>query len=126
MFKASDVEFMAETLEQIGLWVERDVTVFEFGSVDYSGTTVEAGDPPTVTFGTRADTARIERVNAQQLGASGGRYQADDRRVAIRGTFSSDDSIVFDSGTYRPVDGPWKHFIGSDLFYQAVCREVQS
>ena len=126
VFSGADVTYMTNTLAEIGSWTEQPVTVFVFGSIDYSGTTVEAGDPPTLTFGTRSDYARIERVKSNLIERSDGVYQMNDRTLSLRGSFSSDDKIVHSAGTYRPVDGPTKIFMGSNLFYQAICREVKT
>ena len=121
----TDVDVMTTTLSQIGSWVEQPVTVFSFTSVGTSGTTAEAGDPQTVTFGTRSDFARFNGVNLKDVEKSGGRYQADDQKVTMRGSFSKSDLIGW-NGTYRPIDGPQKIFMGSTLLYQGVCRKVQS
>lgn len=125
-FSGKDVEYMTETLAEVGSWVEQPVTVFVFGSVTYSGTTVEAGDPPTLTFGTRTSSARIERLKANMIERSDGVYQMNDRSFAIRGSFSQEDMLVHEAGTYRPIEGPVKYFMGSNLFYQATCREVKT
>lgn len=126
LITGTDVDFMQTALAQVGSWVEQPVTVFEFSSVDYSGTTVEAGDPPDVTFGTRSDTARIEQITSNMVEKSNGRYQANDKYITLRGSYTKDDMIVHSAGTYRPIDGPFKFFIGSNLLYQSVCREVQT
>ena len=123
---SNDTTFMADALEDIGAWTERAVTLFTFSSADYSGTTEEAGDPVSVTYGTRAGSARINNVSMKDVERSSGKYQANDKTFAFRGSFTKNDMIAFSSGTYRPVDGPWKYYLGSELFWQAVCREVQS
>ena len=123
---SEDITFMNDALENVGAWTERAVTVFSFTSADYSGTTEEAGDPATITYGTRAGSARVNRVNLKDVERSGGKYQANDQMFSFRGSFTKDDMIALDTGTYRPVDGPWKFYMGSNLLWQAVCREVQS
>lgn len=126
VFSGADVTHMTETLAEVGSWVEQPVTVFEFGTIDYSGTTVEAGDPPSVTFGTRSDYARIESLKSNLIERSDGVYQMNDKMVSIRGSFAMDDKIVHSAGTFRPVDGPTKIFMGSNLMYQAICREIKT
>lgn len=123
---SSDVAFIDTVLAQIGSWAEQPVTVFNFTSVGTSGTTAEAGDPQTVTFGTRAAYARVEHVDLKDVERSSGRYQQDDMRFSIRGTFTNADMIAHDSGTYSPIDGPWRFFMGSALFHQCIGRKVQS
>lgn len=126
IFTGADVQFMIDTLAQIGSWVERGVTVYSFSSVGSSGTMAEAGDPQEVTFGTRFTTARLDNLDFKTVERSSGVYQADDRKVTIRGTFAKEDMIGFSTGTYKPINGPYQIFVGSSLCYQAVCRKVQS
>ena len=126
LIDGNDVTFMTGALAEIGSWTERAIVVFAFESVTSSGTTEEAGDPSTVTFGTRSDLARINRVDLKMIEKSNGRYQANDQLVSIRGSFTKDDSIVWDTGTYRALDGPWKFYMGSNLYWQGIFRGVQS
>ena len=124
--EASDTSYMIDAMTYIGDWTERSVTVFAFSSVGTNGTAAEAGDPSSVTFGTRTDMARIQTVSMKDIERSSGKYQASDDKFALRGSFTKDDNFVYDSGTFHPIDGPWKVWFGSSLFYQAVCREVKS
>lgn len=126
LITGSDVAFMTNTLAEIGSFVEQPVTVYSFTSVGTSGTTAEAGDPQVTTFGTTSTTARVNKVNLKMLERSNGVYQADDQLISLRGSFTSDDLIGFSSGTYKAIDGPWKYYMGSNLYWQGVCRKVQS
>lgn len=125
MISGNDITYMTEAVAQIGSWAERPVTVFEYSSIGTSGTTAEAGDPQTVTFGTRSDHARFNKVDLKDVERSKGRYQQDDQMVTLRGSFDKKD-MVYMNGTYGIVDGPWKVFMGSTLIYQGVARKVQS
>jgi hypothetical protein len=126
LITGQDVTYMTDTLAQIGSFVEKSVTVYDFQAVGTSGTTSEAGDPQTVTYGTRATFARVNRVSMRDIERADGKYQADDQQFSLRGSFSSSDLVGYDSGTYRPIDGPWKIYMGSNLFWQGVLRKVQS
>lgn len=126
LITGTDITFMNTALAEVASFVEQPVTLYSFTSVGTSGTTAEAGDPQVTTFGTTSTTARVENVGAKIIERSAGLYQADDKRISIRGSFTVDDLIGYDSGTYRPVDGPWRFLIGSNLYWQAVARKVQS
>jgi hypothetical protein len=117
---------MNTALAEVGSFVEEPVTLFSYTSVGTVGTTAEAGDPQTVTFGTTAQRAQVENVNAKMIERSAGVYQANDKTISVRGSFTNQDMIGYDTGTYRPVDGPWRYYIGSNLYWQAVCRGVQT
>ena len=122
----SDTEFFAKVLEEIGSLTEQKGTLFSFSSIGTSGTTAEAGDPQSVTFGTSAITPRVEWVDAKDVERSGGRYQAADMRFSVRGTLTNKDLIGWNTGTYTVVDGPLRIYFGTDLFYQCIGRKVQS
>ena len=126
LITGSDINSMTLALTQVGSWVEVPITVFEFSSVAYTGTTIEAGDPPNVTYGTRSDTARFDNVSFRDIERMDGRYQADDKKITMRGSYSKDDAIVSSTGTYNMVDGPWKLYIGSSLLWEGIGRKVQS
>lgn len=125
IFEANDLSFINTTLAQVGSWTEQTGTIFSFTSVGTSGTTSEAGDPQSVTYGTRSASLRMDNVDMTTIEKSSGRYQQNDKRISVRGSFTKDDMLVVD-GTYRPVDGPWKYYMGSNLFWQGICRKVQS
>jgi hypothetical protein len=123
---ANDLSYMTSALAEIGAWTEQPVTLFTFSSVSYSGTDAEAGNPPTVTFGTRAGTARIDRISDKLLTNEAGVFRADDKVVTMRGSFSPNDNLVFAGGTYALIDGPYAYWIGSSLLWRSVARKVQS
>lgn len=126
LIEGADVTYMSDSLAEIGSWVEQPVTVFALSSGTYSGTAAEAGDPVPLSFGTRSTVARIDKVDYKLLEKSAGRYMQGDVEVTMRGSTDSMDSIVWNAGTYRYVGGPWKYYIGSNLLYQGICREVKS
>lgn len=126
IFSGKDITFINNTLAQIGSFVEQPGTISTPGTVSYSGTSAEAGDPASVTFGTRVSNMRVQNVSQKQVEASSGRYFANDQTISVRGSFSKDDYLSAASETFRPIDGPWKFFMGSNLYWQAVCREVQA
>jgi hypothetical protein len=121
-----DNTFFAEVLANIGSWVEQTGTLYSYTSTGTTGTTAEAGNPQTITFGTTSVTPRVETVNAKDIEQSGGRYQADDKRFSIRSAFAKGDLISYASGTYSPIEGPVSFHLGTSLYWQAVCRKVQS
>lgn len=123
---ANDVSFINSTLSEIAEATEQSVTVFSFGTVSYGGTLAEAGDPPSHTVGTRSSNGRFEQVMAKDIERAGGRYQANDQFVTMRGSFTKEDFLGFSGGTYRMIDGPWKIFMGSNVIWEGVCRAVQS
>ena len=125
MFDAKDVTFIDGVLAEIGSATEKSGVVFTPGTVSYSGTNAEAGNPPSVTFGTRSASMRVQRVNMKQVERADGRYMQDDQSFSVRGSFSSNDLLSVEAGTFRPIDGPWKFFMGSNLYWQSVCREVK-
>ncbi len=124
VFSGNDVTFMSDTLAQVGSWVEQTGTIFAFSSVGTAGTTAEAGDPQTVTTGTRAASMRLTKISDRIVEKSGGRYSVYDRRIISRGSFSKQDTICIDSGTFRPDGGPYKIYMGSSLFWEADCKKV--
>jgi len=126
LITSGDMAYMTGALAQVGSFVEQPVTIFHSGTLTYGGTTAESGDPASTSFGTRSTYARVENVSVALIEKSDGRYFASDKKVTMRGSFTNADMVVHSTGTYRPVDGPWKHYIGSNLIWQAVCREVQS
>lgn len=125
IFSSGDVTFMDTVLAQVGSWTERSGIVYTAGTMTYNGTAGEAGDPPAVTMGTRSVSVRKQKVDLRQVERSAGKFYQNDQTLSVRGSFTHDDLIGVDSGTYRPIDGPYKYFMGSDLFYQCVAREVQ-
>ena len=126
LITGSDVTFMNTVLTEIGSFVEQPVTIYSFTSVGTVGTTAEAGDPQVTTFGTTSTTARVNKINLKMLERSHGEYEADDQLISVRGSYTFDDLIGHSSGTYKPIDGPWKYYMGSNLYWQGVCRKVQS
>lgn len=126
MITSGDVSFMTTALAQVGSYVEQTGSVFVYTSIGTSGTTAEAGHPQSVTYGTRAMSARVNRLGAAAIEQSGGKYRQNDKLFTMRGSFSADDMVSYSAGTYRPVEGPVTFYLGSNLLWQAVCREVQS
>ena len=123
---ANDTAFISTTLGEIAEAVEQPIVVYSFGTVSYTGTAAEAGDPPSVTVGTRATTGRLESVTMKDVEKTAGKWQANDRFISTRGSFTKVDFIGFDTGTYKMIDGPWRIFMGSNVSWEGVCREVQS
>jgi hypothetical protein len=126
MWTAADTAHVTDTLAKIGSAVEQPVTLFSFSSVGTSGTTAEAGDPQTVTFGTTATYARVNAVDLRTIEKVPGLYQQGDREFTIRGSFTERDAVAWDGGTYKPIQTPVRIYMGSDLYWQATCREIKS
>ncbi len=74
LITSGDMAYMTGALASVGSFIEQPVTVFHSGTFVYTGTTVEAGDPPANTFGSRSAYARVENVSSALVEKSDGRY----------------------------------------------------